>query len=73
MSRRPSCCLLGANQFFNQCDRDKVQYVTRLHQMMLDRDPTREELDYWSKRYDALQGVRSDVAREFLQSVSGPN
>ena len=41
--------------------------------MMLDRDPTREELDYWSKRYDALQGVRSDVAREFLQSVSGPN
>lgn len=65
--------LLGNNQFFNQCDRDKAQYVSKLHEMLLDREPSRDELDYWTKRYDALQGVRSDVAREFLQSVSGPN
>lgn len=65
--------LLANNQFFNQCDRDKQQYVTKLHQMLLDRDPSRDELAYWTQRFDALQGVRSDVAREFLQSVSGPN
>jgi len=65
--------LLAHNQFFNQCDRDKQQYVTKLHEMMLDRAPNREELAYWTQRYDALQGVRAEVAREFLQSVSGPN
>lgn len=65
--------LLANNQFFNQCDRDKQQYVTKLHQMLLDRNPDAQELAYWTQRYDALQGVRSDVAREFLQSVNGPN
>lgn len=65
--------LLANNQFFNQCDRDKQQYVTKLHEMLLDRNPTRDELAYWTQRYDALQGVRAEVAREFLQSVSGPN
>lgn len=61
--------LLANNQVFNQVDRDKTRYVERLHQLMLDRKPTPDELAYWTKRYDELQGIRSEVAREFINSV----
>ena len=62
--------LLANNAVFNQVDRDKTRYVERLHQLMLDRKPTAEELAYWTKRYDELQGIRSEVAREFINSVA---
>jgi len=62
--------LLANNQVFNQVDRDKTRYVERLHELLLERKPTREELAYWTKRYDDLQGIRSDVAREFIASVA---
>lgn len=62
--------LLANNQVFNQVDRDKTRYVERLHQLMLDRKPSAEELAYWTKRYDELQGIRSEVAREFINSVA---
>ncbi len=62
--------LLANNQVFNQVDRDKTRYVERLHQLMLDRKPNAEELAYWTKRYDELQGIRSEVAREFIASVA---
>ena len=62
--------LLANNQVFNQVDRDKTRYVEKLHELLLERKPTREELAYWTKRYDDLQGIRSDVAREFIASVA---
>jgi len=62
--------LLANNQVFNQVDRDKTKYVERLHELLLERKPTREELVYWTQRYDELQGIRSDVAREFIASVA---
>jgi hypothetical protein len=61
--------LLGQNQFFNQCDRDEQVYITRLHQLMLNRDPKPEEMAYWLDRYHQNNGVRRDVAREFLAAV----
>lgn len=62
--------LLANNQVFNQVDRDKTRYVEKLHELLLDRKPTREELTYWTQRFDELQGIRSDVAREFIASVA---
>ena len=61
--------LLAHNQVFNQVDRDKARYVEKLHELLLDRKPTREELAYWTERYDVHQGIRSEIAREFIQSV----
>lgn len=62
--------LLASNPMFNQVDRDKTRYVEKLHELLLDRKPTREELTYWTRRYDELQGIRVDVAREFIASVA---
>ena len=61
--------LLGHYQVFNQVDRDKARYVEKLHELLLDRKPTREELVYWTERYDVHKGIRSEVAREFIASV----
>lgn len=61
--------LLGQNQFFNQCDRDEQVYIQRLHQLMLGRNANPEEMAYWLDRYHQNNGVRRDVAREFLNAV----
>lgn len=65
--------LLAQNQFFNQCDRDERVYIERLHQLMLGRKPTPDELAYWSNRYNEQNGVRRELAREFLEAVSVQN
>jgi len=64
--------ILGMPLVWNQADRDKVQYVVNLHQMLIGRQPTNEELQYWISRYDAQQGIRRDLAREFLAAVGNP-
>lgn len=65
--------LLAQNQFFNQCERDERIYIERLHELMLGRKPTPEELAYWSRRYEETGGVRRDLAREFIDQVSQQN
>ena len=61
--------LLGHNQFFNRCDRDKETYVKRVHQLLIGEEPSRQELSYWLGRYDALGGIRRDIASEFQDAV----
>lgn len=58
---------------FVQANRDKQQYIQKLHEMVLGRPADAEELAYWMKRYDANQGIRSDVAREFIIANDKPN
>ena len=62
--------LLSNNQLFNQCDRDKENYIKRIHEFMIGRGPTPEELSYWMSRYDETGGLRRDFAREFQEAVS---
>jgi len=57
--------LLANEQFFNRCESDKRVYVTRMHELLIGRAPTVEELNYWVARYDAQGGIRRDLAREF--------
>ena len=64
--------ILGMPSVWNQSDRDKVQYIVNLHQMLIGRQPTEAELQYWMGRYDASQGIRRDLAREFLAAVGNP-
>ncbi len=61
--------LLGHNQFFNRCNRDKVTYITRMHQLLVGKNPNQNELDYWIGRYDAQGGIRREMAREFQDAV----
>ncbi|MCA9080201.1 MAG: YbaY family lipoprotein [Planctomycetaceae bacterium] len=62
--------LLSNNQLFNQCNRDKENYIRRIHEFMIGRGPTPEEMSYWMSRYDESGGLRRDFAREFQEAVS---
>lgn len=61
--------LLGHNQFFNRCGRDKETYITRIHQLLVGKNPTQPEMEYWLGRYDAQNGIRRELAREFQDAV----
>lgn len=61
--------LLGHNQFFNRCNQNKQTYITRVHELLIGRQPTRDELDYWLARYDAQNGIRRELAREFQDAL----
>jgi len=57
--------LLANENFFNRCDADKRVYIERMHQMLIGRNPTPAELNYWVARYDAQGGIRRNLAQEF--------
>jgi|GEM_PF-1234764 uncharacterized lipoprotein YbaY len=57
--------LLAHENFFNRCDADKRVYIERMHQLLIGRNPTPEELAYWVGRYDAQGGMRRNLAQEF--------
>jgi uncharacterized lipoprotein YbaY len=63
--------IFGHNQFFNMCDRDERVYINRLHEITLNRPARPEELAYWMDVYNQRNGVRSLVAQDFLNAVSG--
>ncbi len=65
--------LLGSNEFYTLSNRDKTQYVTRLFQVVLGRQPRQDELNGWIARLDQNNGLRRDMAREFLMAVSDQN
>jgi len=61
--------LLGHQQFFNRCNRDKQVYIQRVHELLIGRQPTRDEMNYWVSRYDARNGIRREIAREFQEAI----
>ncbi len=63
--------IFGHNQFFNDCDRDERIYINRLHEINLGRQARPEELAYWMDVYNQRNGVRSLVAQDFLNAISG--
>ncbi len=61
--------LAGHTQFFNRCNRDPQTYVTKVHELLVGRVPNTAEMDYWLARYNAQNGIRSDLAREIQDAV----
>lgn len=61
--------LLANEQFFNRCDADKRVYITRMHELLVGREPTPDEMSYWVARYDAQGGIRRAVAQEFQGAI----
>ena len=61
--------LVTQESVFNRVRRDQKRYVVLLHELLLDRKPTAEELRYWTLRFDKLNGKRHDIVGEFLESV----
>lgn len=63
--------LLAQDVIYNQCDRNKREYIAFLSQQILGRQPTPEELDFWMFRFDQ-SGVRTDLTNEFLSQNGVP-
>ncbi|MFG0331800.1 MAG: YbaY family lipoprotein [Maioricimonas sp. JB049] len=61
--------LLAGNEFFNHCDRDESVYISRLHELILNRKPYPEEVSYWQQRMTQHNGLRREVAKEVLAAV----
>jgi len=61
--------LLAHTQFFNRCNRNKETYIDQVHQLLIGRRPNADEMYYWTQRYDAQNGIRRDLAREFQSAI----
>ena len=62
--------LLAHNEFFTQADRDSRRYIENMYLAVLGRRPQTAEVDAWLKRLEARNGLRREIAREFLAQVS---
>lgn len=61
--------LLANNQFFNSVGRNRESYITRIHQLLVNKNPSQQEMDYWVTRYEFHRGDRREMAREFQDAV----
>jgi uncharacterized lipoprotein YbaY len=61
--------ILSTPEFYNRCDSNDVKYVQQLHESILGKQPTQEELAYWLDRMEYNNRLRPEVAREFLAAV----
>ena len=63
--------LLSTDQVYNQCDRDKREYIAFLSEEIVGRPPTEQELDYWMWKFEQT-GLRRDLTSDFLSAVGTP-
>ncbi|MGE0376193.1 MAG: YbaY family lipoprotein [Planctomycetaceae bacterium] len=65
--------LLGTPDFYVRSGNDDEAYVRRLYEVVLNRQPTQQEVTAWLRQLESRNGIRTDVAREFLSAVSKQN
>ncbi len=61
--------ILSMPEYYNRADANDVTYIRQLHQQILGKEPTPQELAYWLERMQANNRLRPEVAREFLAAV----
>jgi uncharacterized lipoprotein YbaY len=62
--------LLAHNEFYTQANRDDERYIENMYLAVLGRRPQQAEVDAWVRRLEAKNGLRREIAREFLAQVS---
>ncbi len=62
--------LLGGTDFYTQSNQDDETYIRRLFEVVTGRQPSQNEISAWMKRLQAQNGLRTDLAREFLAQIS---
>lgn len=61
--------ILSMPEYYNRADASDVTYIRQLHEQILGKQPTQEEMNYWIGRMNANNRLRPEVAREFLAAV----
>lgn len=64
--------ILSMPEYYNRADASDVTYIRNLHEQILGKQPTQEEMNYWIGRMNANNRLRPEVAREFLAAVGTP-
>ena len=62
--------LLALPEFYNQANQDNRKYIENMYIAVLGRRPVQEEVDAWLAQLQARQGLRREIAREFLAEVT---
>lgn len=62
--------LLANNEFYTRAGQDEQRYIENMYMAVLGRRPQQAEVDAWLQRLRARNGLRSEIAREFLEQVS---
>lgn len=57
---------------WNRCQHDEARYIELLHEAVLGKQPTQEELDYWMYQYQKSGGLRRPLAEELLTAAGVP-
>ena len=57
---------------WNRCNHDEAEYIRLLHEAVLHKQPTQEELDYWTYQYQKSGGLRRPLAEELLTAAGVP-
>ncbi len=62
--------LLGGPEFYTKSNRDDETYIRRLFEVVTGRQPSQREIAAWMTRLEAQNGLRTNLAREFLAQIS---
>jgi HEAT repeat protein len=61
--------ILGSDEFWENSGGTVPRFVGGLYRVILNRDPTRREVEGWVRRYAVNRANRSAVAQEFLAAA----
>ncbi|MBX3436696.1 MAG: YbaY family lipoprotein [Planctomycetaceae bacterium] len=64
--------VLGLPEFYVRSGEGDEAYIRRLYEVVLNRQPTQQEVTAWLRQLQAQNGIRVNLAREFLTAVSSP-
>jgi putative lipoprotein len=65
--------ILSTPEFYYQANADDTEYVRRMFLLVANRQPSAQEVDQWLRRLQYHNRMRSEMAREFLQTAAGQN
>src|SRR5690606_834787 len=58
---------IAANErVWSRCEHDQARYIELLHEAVLGKKPTQEELYYWLDQYEKSGGLRRVLAEDLL-------
>lgn len=60
---------ISSEEFYNRLNRDDDRWVTNVFRIVVGRNPTVPEFNYWKQRYFALGRNRRNFGLEFLKSM----
>ena len=63
--------LLSSNEFFDRCRNNPTVFVSQLYFLALNRQPSQQDLNFWTERLRKVKNNRVQLVREFLSQAFG--